>query len=744
MTLPTPFAPMGALRQWITYRLESKAGKMDKVPCYWQTGNMADAHNPAHWTTYEQALANAHLANRGEGCGTGFVLTANDPFWCVDIDKCRDANGWSPLASELCKRLEGAAIEVSQSGRGLHIFGSGPVPTHQCKNTSLGLEMYTTKRFMAITGTHARGDCAADVSDALASVIADYFQPKSATESGPLIDWTSAPCDGWDGPDDDDDLIERARQHKPKPSVASALRPGTATESISFDDLWTANVPVLAATWPPNNQNDDFDRSSADMSLAMRLAYWTGRDCERIERLMRLSGLARDKYERRGYIVDTVMKAAGQVTAVCQDKAPPAEPVPVGEPVEVLAPDGTLRVLQATDDKTSLLNVEAFLSLTGRSVAYDEFADQILLDGKPLTDQAELLARADLAEAYQIKFSKETFGDGLRAAAYRNTRHPLRDWLATNEVAWDGVPRIDSWLTDYLGVASTTYSQAVGAIFLTAAVRRVRQPGCKFDEVLILEGEQGTEKSSAVAALCPKEEWFLDDFHMGMDSKQLLEVTAGKWIVEAAELNKLKGRAAEHVKSLLSRRVDIARMAYGRNLTQRPRQWVAFASTNDDAYFDDPTGNRRFWPVKCGTVRLSGIERDRGQLWAEAAQRESSGASIRLPKDLWGEAAIEQEARRFVDPIEEILEEAFGHFENGKVWTSDVWSVTGLPIDRRSAVGRKLTESMRRLGWAKKMFKRSDGKTERAFFKGTGIPEICRDPHNAARFTAAPPDLKIA
>ena len=64
MTLPTPFAPMGALRQWITYRLESKAGKMDKVPCYWQTGNMADAHNPAHWTTYEQALANAHLANR--------------------------------------------------------------------------------------------------------------------------------------------------------------------------------------------------------------------------------------------------------------------------------------------------------------------------------------------------------------------------------------------------------------------------------------------------------------------------------------------------------------------------------------------------------------------------------------------------------------------------------------------------------------------------------------------------------
>lgn len=742
MTLPAPLAPLANIRQWVTYRLmPNDKGKTDKLPCNWQTGEISSAHEPGNWTTYDQAMSMAVLADRGHGHGAGFVLSPGDDFWFVDIDNCLTAERkWSPLALELCSRLAGAAIEVSQSGKGLHIIGTGAVPHHRCKNIPLGLELYTERRFIAITGTAARGDVSADLSGPLAGVIAEYFTPKADSGSGPLDDWTSEPCEGWVGSADDDALIRRARKQKPKPSAAAALRPGSE-ESVSFDDLWTGNVEALARQWPADpSSNSPYDASSADMSLAMRLAFWTGRDCERIERLMRMSGIMRDKYERRDYIERTIMLAAGGVTDVCKDKTP--EPVPVGPPIEVKAPDGTLRMLQATDDKNSLQNVEAHLALAGRSVAYDEFADRILLDGQPLNDRTELLARADMAETYFIKFSKETFADGLRAAAYRNSRHPLREWLASTEPTWDGVPRLDRWLTTYLGVESTPYTDAVGAIFLTAAVRRARQPGCKFDELMILEGPQGIEKSTAVATLCPDRGWFSEDFTVKMDSKELLEATHGKWLVEAPELSKLTGAEVEHVKHLLSRQWDRARMAYERTPTDRGRQWVGFGTVNptNDGYLSDPTGNRRFWPVKCGVVDVLGIERDRGQLWAEAAQRETAGASIRLPEALWALAAVEQDARVVVDPLMEILVEALGGFENGRIATSAIWDLLRIPTDRRSSAGRKVGDIMKRMGWTRRRVKREKDFAY-AYFKGNEVSEIIWDV-NTHKFIAERPRLQ--
>lgn len=743
MTLPAPLAPLANIRQWVTYRLmPNDKGKTDKLPCNWQTGEISSAHEPGNWTTYDQAMSMAMLADRGHGSGAGFVLSPGDNFWFVDIDNCLTAERkWSSLALELCSRLAGAAIEVSQSGKGLHIIGTGAVPHHRCKNIPLGLELYTERRFIAITGTSARGDVSADLSGPMASVVGEYFTPKADSGSGPLEDWTSEPCEGWIGSVDDDALIRRARKATGKASVAAALRPGSA-ESVTFDDLWTGNVEALARQWPADaSSNNPYDASSADMSLAMRLAFWTGRDCERIERLMRMSGIMRDKYERRDYIERTIMLAAGGVTDVCKDKPRDAPPTPVGPPIEVRAPDGTLRTLQANDDKSSLLNVEAHLSLAGRTVAYDEFADQMLLDGQPLNDNDELLARADLAETYFIKFSKETFADGLRAAALRNRRHPLREWLDATEPTWDGVSRIDSWLTTYLGVEDNEYTRAVGAIFLTAAVRRARKPGCKFDELLVLEGPQGIGKSSAVAALCPTPEWFSEDFNVSMDSKQLLEITLGKWIVEAPELSKLKSAEFEQVKHLLSRRVDSARLAYARSRTDRGRQWVGFATVNGDRYLGDPTGNRRFWPVRCGTVRDDLIERDRGQLWAEAAVRETSGASIRLPEALWALAAVEQAERVVVDELMEELAPALDSFESGLIATADLWQFLMIPLDRRSSAGHKIGPVMKRLGWERRQI-RLEGVRTYVYIKGQEAPRIFYDP-TARKFMTGRPGLHV-
>jgi predicted P-loop ATPase len=143
-------------------------------------------------------------------------------------------------------------------------------------------------------------------------------------------------------------------------------------------------------------------------------------------------------------------------------------------------------------------------------------------------------------------------------------------------------------------------SARVGRLWLVAAVRRIREPGCKFDEMLVLESPtQGLDKSSALAALAVKDDWFTDQLPLNADDKKVIETLAGRWIVEAAEL-----------KAFLSQRIDRARMSYGRLVTEVPRQCVIVGTTNDDAYLRDSTGNRRFWPVKIDRFDLAALRRD--------------------------------------------------------------------------------------------------------------------------------------
>lgn len=743
MILPDGLTPLAHLRQWVTYTIEPRAnGKATKIPRHWQTGQKCSVTDPANRTTFEEANATGRLV--------GFVFTADDPYWFVDADNCFDeqTQSWTPVAIDLSRRFGKAFVEVSQSGHGLHFIGRGAPPfegRHGNRCADYGLELYTWGRFVALTGRHARGDCDAEYTGELGRLASEYFPP-SAVRAATAVEWTDGPCEEWDGPEDDDALIALALRASDRASNTTSIlgtRGGVPAKAhASFRDLWEGDAKALSAHFPPDGAGTDaWDGSRADLALASHLAFWTGKDCERVERLMRASALVREKWDgHASYLREfTILKAVAGKTEVYRAPAKEEPSAPLGDPFTVEAPDGTLRSLQVTEDKTNLSNVEACLAAMGHSVLYDEFAGRILFDGTPLTDKDELLARADIGDRF-CKFSGEVFGDGLRAAAYRNTCHPLREWLAKAETSWDGRTRLDSWLSVYLGAEDNEYIRTVGAIFLTAAVRRAREPGCKFDELLVLEGPQGIGKSTAVAALCPRPEWFSEDFNVAMESKQLLEITLGKWLVEAPELSKLGARDVEQVKHMLSRRTDSARLAYARNMTERPRQWVAFATVNADHYLSDPTGNRRFWPVKCGAINLTAIERDRAQLWAEAAQREAAGASIRLPEHLWAVAGEEQKARVEVDAIAERLEVMFGHFEHGKLWADDMWSVLQVPIERRDAVKRKAGAAMQRMGWKCRRVRR-EGSRAFAYFKGNEVSEIQLGP-DGRNYQFKIPDLK--
>ena len=136
----------------------------------------------------------------GPAYGVGFLFTPSDPFFFLDIDGCHDGTNWSELATTLCSRLPGAAVEVSQSGNGLHIFGTGGVPDHGCKNVPLGLELYTEGRIAALTGTGAYGDAGHDCTQAITALAVEYFPPGITVEPD---SWTAGPVPGWNGPKED-------------------------------------------------------------------------------------------------------------------------------------------------------------------------------------------------------------------------------------------------------------------------------------------------------------------------------------------------------------------------------------------------------------------------------------------------------------------------------------------------------------------------------------------------------------
>lgn len=355
-------------------------------------------------------------------------------------------------------------------------------------------------------------------------------------------------------------------------------------------------------------------------------------------------------------------------------------------------------------------NIRIALLKMGISVRYDRFADRLLLDGldgfgPTLDDAATRRIKFMLEQWFHFQPTLALLQDVLADTAQMNAFHPVVDYLASVQPRWDGRPRLDRWLVTYAGAEDNEYTRAVGALILLAAVRRVRQPGCKFDEMLVLEfpPQGAAEKSTALGVLSVREEdWFSDSFSLHHRGKEIIEMLRGRWIIECPELVGIRGAEVEHVKAVLSRRVDRGRPAYGHFVVEAPRQCVFFGTTNDARYFFDQTGNRRFWPVAIGRFDLEGLRRDLHQLWAEAAVREAAGESIRLKEELWPVAAKEQALRLVVDPFEQALRDHLGDVERAKIASEAVWTILNIqPGQRTMAHQQRMGDAMRRLGWRK-------------------------------------------
>jgi predicted P-loop ATPase len=281
--------------------------------------------------------------------------------------------------------------------------------------------------------------------------------------------------------------------------------------------------------------------------------------------------------------------------------------------------------------------------LTG-SVALDELAHRarILRDlpwgsaaGGYWDDADDAALRHYIEKVYNIDAVSKLL-DARVIVQEQNKFHPIREYLAG--LTWDGVPRVDTLLIDYLGAEDSAYVRAVTRKTLCAAVARVYEPGVKFDWMLVLIGAQGIGKSTLVKKLGGP--WYTDSLYT-LQGKEAMEQIQGFWIIEMGELAAMRHSEIEGLRQFLSRQEDTFRVAYGRNTETFPRQCVFIGTTNDWFFLRDRTGNRRFWPVEIPrearpklSVWAHLTTETIGQIWAEAQELWQRKEALQLSSDI--------------------------------------------------------------------------------------------------------------
>lgn len=413
----------------------------------------------------------------------------------------------------------------------------------------------------------------------------------------------------------------------------------------------------------------------------------------------------------------------GDLVEFAERSDPVADFPPYDGPIEVRRPD----FLKKGDRiEANYRNVLRAIEAGNLGVGFDVIAQRASLRadhlpwvtdvGRELNDDLIRIVREWVMHQFGFEPGREDLSDVLLAMATKNPFNPIVNYLDALE--WDGTERVDALFPSYFGAADGAYERAVGRKLMVAAVRRARRPGTKFDTAPIIEGKQGTGKTSALRILGGP--WHSDAELGRVDGKDAPAVLQGAWIMELGELNAINEGNVDQLKAFVSRCEDRYRTPYDRHPKTHPRRCVFVGTTNSGAYLRDQTGNRRFLPVATTEIDLEGLQRDRDQLWAEASIIEATGEVLTLPQELW-EAAAERQGDRLVeDPWLDLLR---GYLVGQKrVSSRELFeSVLALPYGRQSQTETKrLSGAMAQLGFHYKKSQRFDGQVMAGFVSDEG------------------------
>jgi hypothetical protein len=563
----------------------------DKRPLH--TGWQAEATtNP---DALEQLWAAAPTANVGVATGHGTLV--------IDIDT-KHGDGYEVLrALEAQHGALPPTLRVETPSGGQHIYLRIPDGT-ECRNTAgkLGANVDT------------RGDGGYVVG------------PGSKTPDGSYRVTTDAPiadCPPW--------VLALLRPPAPKRAAATAPRAPACGSKYGKAALERECRAVASAA--EGTRNATLNRAALALGQLAAGGELLQADAES-ELLSAAHECGLPEQEARATITSG-MTAGAREPRSAPPPQPRAAPAPQQAPAQGwqeslhLNADGTV-----TKEPGNAALWLAHLPEWEGTLAHNDLTDQVFwaerppaLSGLACPRKGDDIRDADLtyigawfARRMRVAFSSQSIAAAVQSAALNLRVNPMRDYYQSLE--WDGQPRLATWLSAYLGAEQSDYSAAVGTWWLISVVARALEPGCQADHMLVLEGPQAAGKSRAMRILGGK--WFLGTLPDIRD-KDAAQVIRGKGICEIAELDAIRGAAITRIKDFLTQQIDTYRPSYGRFTVTRPRTSVFVGSTNEQHYLHDPTGARRFWPVRCQGIDLASLARDRDQLFAEAVKLRSDG-----------------------------------------------------------------------------------------------------------------------
>lgn len=700
-------ASLAARPQWLLWRYERdpdrpEREKLLKVP-YWITGThrsgtqgsekdrarltvLANARRVFERANKGAALSdpsNPQVTPEGEYEGVGFAFLPGDGLIGIDIDGAIDDDG---VVRERDQGIIDACrsyTEFSPSGRGIHIICEGETRTN--KFDPLSLEIFCSSQFFTFTGRRWPGSLP-DVVPIPAKVLARLHA---------LLD----------------DAKEKAREEKAAAKRAAAptrKEAGPDPRASGVDDFKRVNQAAMQAfdAWVPHlfpgakrrghgyritSKQLGRDREE-DISIDPRGIKDFGehdmgdpRDGGRTPIDLVLEWLpAKDAPDALRWLAGRVgtelspppprsgppqgSRRAGRPAKAPPPAAPPAPspPEPPDDPPAVGGEEGEdwsllrsrrgdpldcreniLYALTNDPELKGLVAQNLFTELHERTRRapwereageWDEEDDLML--GEYLARKYGLLCRAT-----------STIRAGVQMAARLCKYNPVHDLIRREP--WDGRPRLEAWLTEVFDVADRPYVRLIGKFFIMGMVQRALRPGCKFDYMLILKGEQGLRKSTAFKVLA--EPWFTDNAIRMGDKDSLLGMQL-VWLAESAELESMNKSESTAIKQFLSATDDFFRPPYGARMLKRPRHAVNVGTTNADTFLKDATGDRRFWPIEVKVVDLDKLRAMRLQLFAEALQCIEAGERYYPTKEEERDYVIpEQEQFKVTDVWEDIL-----------------------------------------------------------------------------------------
>lgn len=613
----------GNEKRWVNWKLQKMKDKMTKIP-YAVNGRKASSTDANTWATYERA--------KKASDNIGIVFTPAQDLLGIDIDHCLKNNKIDHEQKETIASLILEAdtyTEISPSGEGLHLLLKIDGTLALTSNKRAPFEAYTSGRYFTVT-ENPYGE-ARDVRT---------VTPDEAIKLLNII--------GYPWKDKKEEVI----------NISPELSTKGDKEIVEMM-FKSKNGTEIRALYGGDITGHENDASRADAALCAHLAFWTKKNAAQIERIWTTSPLGqREKTQKRkDYRARTVTNAVANCKEVYQ---------PGSERMETATQKAGLDLLYVLNDKGNKIFVQNTENMTRVLHGHSEFIGRFRYDAfknvyeyrpkdkwRTLEDNDAVIVQTRISTIFPAFFrvGKDMIYDAIIKVAKENTFDSASDYVKS--IKWDGEARLDQWLTYTYGTPNDAYHKAVASNWLKGLIKRIVEPGCKFDYVLVLEGEQGSKKSTSLHVLGGN--WHVETT-MSTDSKDFFMQMQGKAIVEFSEGETLSRTEVKRMKAIITMQSDKYRPPYERVSQDFPRRCVFAMTTNQEEYLKDETGNRRWLPIKVmlPQANVEWLKQNRDQLFAEAYHRVvvKEETVYEFPKD---ETEAQQQARRITDPNTEII-----------------------------------------------------------------------------------------